>query len=464
MSEQTLSVAAITGSETPCGHARVQGWVRTRRESKGFSFIEINDGSCVKNLQVIAPGSIDGYAEKIASLTTGSSVTVCGEVKESQGKGQAYEMVATSIDVHGAAPADYPLQKKRHTFEYLREIAHLRPRTNSIGAVMRLRSSLSFAVHSFFRENGFFYVHTPVITTSDCEGAGEMFRVTTLDIANPPRTEAGAVDYSGDFFGKEASLTVSGQLEGEIYALALGKVYTFGPTFRAENSNTPRHLAEFWMIEPEAAFYRLPEDMDLAESFVRYLAKFALENNSDDLAFFNDRIDNSVVARLESIASSPFERITYTDAVEILGRNNDKFAFKTSWGCDLQSEHERYLTEIVFKKPVIVYNYPSQIKAFYMRSNDDDKTVAAMDVLVPGIGELIGGSEREERHDVLLNRIRSLGLDEQTYWWYLDLRRFGSTPHSGFGLGFERLLLLATGMQNIRDVIPFPRYPGNATF
>ncbi|MBN1757469.1 MAG: asparagine--tRNA ligase [Chitinispirillaceae bacterium] len=461
---KTIPVATILASETPAGRVMVAGWVRTRRDAKDFSFIEINDGTSVANLQIIAANALPDYAETVHSLTTGSSVTIEGDVRISEGKGQKFELIATSITPLGIAPPDYPLQKKRHTFEYLREIAHLRPRTNSIGAVMRLRSGLSFAVHSFFREQGFYYVHTPIITTSDCEGAGEMFHVTTLDINNPPRTEEGGIDYSNDFFGKEANLTVSGQLEGEIYALALGKIYTFGPTFRAENSNTPRHLAEFWMIEPEAAFYRLPEDMELAEAFVRYLAAFALEHHQADLSFFNERIDKEVLCRIEGIASSSFERITYTEAIDILKRNNENFTFKVDWGSDLQSEHERYLTETVFKKPVIVHDYPAEIKAFYMRRNDDERTVAAMDVLVPGIGELIGGSEREERHDVLLERIHTLGLDEKAYWWYLDLRKFGTTPHAGFGLGFERLLLLMTGMQNIRDVIPFPRYPGNAAF
>jgi len=459
-----MSIAAILAENNFSKEVQVNGWIRTRRDAKDFSFLEVNDGSCVANLQVIARDTLDNYADAVRLLTTGSSVSVCGVIRPSEGKGQKYELLATSVVIHDIAPNDYPLQKKRHSFEYLREIAHLRPRTNSIAAVMRLRSALSFAVHSFFREREFFYVHTPIVTTSDCEGAGEMFRVTTLDMNTPPRSPDGNVDYSKDFFGKQASLTVSGQLEGEIYALGLKQIYTFGPTFRAENSNTPRHLAEFWMIEPEAAFYRLPDDMDLAESFVRYLVKFVLDHNSDDLAFFNERIDTGVIERLQTIASAPFERITYTDAVTVLEKHNDTFAYKVHWGSDLQSEHERYLTETVFKKPVIVYNYPSEIKAFYMRNNDDGKTVAAMDLLVPGIGELIGGSEREERHDVLLNRIRALGLDEKVYWWYLELRKFGSTPHAGFGLGFERLLLLITGMQNIRDVIPFPRYPGNASF
>jgi asparaginyl-tRNA synthetase len=371
---------------------------------------------------------------------------------------------AQSITLLGAAPPDYPLQKKRHSFEYLREIAHLRPRTNSIGAVSRLRSSLSFAIHTYFQEHGFSYVHTPIITTSDCEGAGAMFRVSTLDPEKLPRTEDNQIDYTKDFFGKPASLTVSGQLEGEIYALALGRIYTFGPTFRAENSNTPRHLAEFWMVEPEVAFFRLQDDMDLAEDFVRYLATYSLDKCSEDIKFFNDRIDNQVIARLENIAKEPFVRLTYTEAIEILEKQNSEFEYKVHWGSDLQSEHERYLTETVFKKPVIVFDYPKEIKAFYMRLNDDNKTVRAMDVLVPRIGELIGGSEREERYDVLLDKIKQQGLKEEDYWWYLELRKYGSTPHAGFGLGFERLLLLATGMQNIRDVIPFPRFPGNAEF
>jgi asparaginyl-tRNA synthetase len=442
----------------------VNGWVRTRRDAKGFCFLEINDGSCLANLQVIAPETLPDYDTLIQKITTGSSVLVQGKLVDSPAQGQKFELHALSLDVLGLAPQDYPLQKKKHSLEFLREIAHLRPRTNSIGAVARVRSSLSYAVHTFFQERGFCYVHTPIITASDCEGAGEMFHVSTLDPEKLPRTPDGKVDYSKDFFGKPASLTVSGQLEGEIYAMALGKIYTFGPTFRAENSNTPRHLAEFWMIEPEVAFYRLADDMNLAEEFVRYLAKHALDKNLADLEFFNERIDNSVIDRVKNIAESPFERINYTDAIAILEKNNDKFEYKVKWGSDIQSEHERYLTEVTFGKPVIVYDYPKDIKAFYMRLNDDNKTVRAMDVLVPKIGELIGGSEREERLDVLTDRIKLMGLDEKSYWWYLDLRKFGSTPHAGFGLGFERLILLLTGMQNIRDVIPFPRYPGNAEF
>jgi asparaginyl-tRNA synthetase len=439
------------------------GWVRTRRDAKGFSFLEINDGSCLANLQIIAPQSMDGYQD-VLKINTGASVTVQGVLKDSPGTKQHFEVEAQSITLLGAAPPDYPLQKKRHSFEYLREIAHLRPRTNSIGAVSRLRSSLSFAIHTYFQEHGFSYVHTPIITTSDCEGAGAMFRVSTLDPEKLPRTEDNQIDYTKDFFGKPASLTVSGQLEGEIYALALGRIYTFGPTFRAENSNTPRHLAEFWMVEPEVAFFRLQDDMDLAEDFVRYLATYSLDKCSEDIKFFNDRIDNQVIARLENIAKEPFVRLTYTEAIEILEKQNSEFEYKVHWGSDLQSEHERYLTETVFKKPVIVFDYPKEIKAFYMRLNDDNKTVRAMDVLVPRIGELIGGSEREERYDVLLDKIKQQGLKEEDYWWYLELRKYGSTPHAGFGLGFERLLLLATGMQNIRDVIPFPRFPGNAEF
>lgn len=459
-----LRIKDLLSLQTSGGEVRINGWVRTRRDTKEFSFIEINDGSCLANAQVIALPSLPNYQADILRLTTGSSITVEGMVVESPGKGQRFEVRAKNIVVHGYAPSDYPLQKKRHTFEYLREIAHLRPRTNSLGAVGRLRSELSFAAHRFFHERGFYYIHTPIITASDCEGAGAMFRVSTLDAENPPRDKKGGVDFSKDFFGKPASLTVSGQLEAEIYALALGNVYTFGPTFRAENSNTPRHLAEFWMIEPEMAFCRLKDDMDLAEEFVRYLVADALKNSSEDLAVFNERIDTGLIERLEHIAASTFERISYADAIAALEKNNGAFEFPVKWGSDIQSEHERYLTETVFKKPVIVHDYPKAIKAFYMRANDDGKTVRAMDVLVPRIGELIGGSEREERYDVLLARLKEQGLDEKNYWWYCELRRYGSTPHAGFGLGFERLMLLVTGMQNIRDVVPFPRYPGNAEF
>lgn len=443
---------------------KVSGWVRTRRSAKAFSFLEINDGSCMNNLQAVVDISTENYERDILKLTTGSSVTVEGVLVASQGKGQSVEMQARRVVVHGYAPEDYPLQKKQHSFEFLREIGHLRARTNTIGAVSRIRSSLSFAVHSYFQEHGFFYVHTPIITASDCEGAGEMFRVSVLDPAKMPRNENGGIDYTKDFFGKPAMLTVSGQLEGEIYATALSSIYTFGPTFRAENSNTPRHLAEFWMIEPEVAFNDINDNMDLAEDFIRYLVRWVLQKNLADLEFFNQRIESTVLEVLHTIADNAFERISYTDAIAILEKNNDAFEYKVSWGIDIQTEHERYLSEVHFKKPVIVYNYPKAIKAFYMKVNDDDKTVRAMDVLVPRIGELVGGSEREDRGDVLLKRIREMGLAEKDYWWYLDLRKYGSVPHAGFGLGFERLMLLVTGMKNIRDVIPFPRYPGSADF
>jgi asparaginyl-tRNA synthetase len=429
-----------------------------------FSFLEINDGSCMASMQVIAVPTLSNYTTDIAALTTGSALCVEGFLADSPGKGQKYELQATAITVFSIAPQDYPLQKKQHSFEFLREIGHLRPRTNTLAAIVRCRNSLAYAVHTFFQEKGFYYVHTPLISTSDCEGAGEMFHVSTFNPENPPRQENGSVDFTKDFFGKPASLTVSGQLEAEIYAMALGRVYTFGPTFRAEHSNTPRHLAEFWMIEPEAAFFLLEDDMQLAEEFVRYLVKHALNNCVEDLSFFNQRIEPTLLDTLNNIASNEFEKISYTDAVAILEKTNDVFEYKVTWGSDIQSEHERYLTEKVFKKPVIVYNYPKAIKAFYMKQNDDDKTVRAMDVLVPRIGELIGGSEREDRLDVLRTRLAELKLNEKDYWWYLDLRKYGSAPHAGFGLGFERLLLLITGMQNIRDVIPFPRYPGNAEF
>ncbi len=442
----------------------VSGWIRTRRDAKGFCFLEVNDGSCMTSMQVVADASLGNFSEEIMVLTTGSAVRCEGVLVKSPGKGQAYELRATTVTVYSIAPSEYPLQKKHHTFEFLREIGHLRPRTNSLGAVARLRSSLSYAVHTFFTGQGFQYVHTPIITTSDCEGAGEMFTVSTLQAENIPKKGDNSVDWSKDFFGKKAHLTVSGQLEAEIYAMAMGRVYTFGPTFRAENSNTPRHLAEFWMIEPEAAFFELADDMRLAEEFVRYLVKHALEHNQEDLAFFNQRIDPMLLKTLETIAQNEFGRISYTDAVSELEKNNANFEYKVEWGSDLQSEHERFLSENVFKKPVIVHDYPKQIKAFYMKQNDDNKTVRAMDVLVPRIGELIGGSQREDRLDVLRSRISELGLDEKNYWWYLDLRKFGGAPHAGFGLGFERLLLLMTGLANIRDVIPFPRYPGNAEF
>jgi len=462
MKEMTVKQVLAVGAAGET--VRASGWVRTKREAKGFSFLEINDGSCLANLQVVADASMRHYTETVAKLTTGSSVTVEGVVVDSPGKGQKYELRAQSVFVHGLAPSDYPLQKKHHSFEFLRQNAHLRPRTNSMGAVARVRSSLSYAVHTFFYERGFQYVHTPIITASDCEGAGEMFKVTTLDLDNVPRGEDGTVDFSKDFFGRQANLTVSGQLEGEIYACALKNIYTFGPTFRAENSNTPRHLAEFWMIEPEMAFCDLEGDMNLAEEFVRFLVSWALEKNRDDLEFFNKRIDAAVISTLENIRDNSFERISYTDAVAVLEKNNDAFEYKMKWGVDIQTEHERYLAETVCKKPVIVFDYPKEIKAFYMKQNHDGKTVRAMDVLVPRIGELIGGSQREDDYEALRKRIVNLGLDEKAYWWYLELRKYGGVPHAGFGLGFERLLLLVTGMQNIREVIPFPRYPGNADF
>ena len=454
----------ILSAAKPGDSVRICGWVRTRRDAKGFSFIEINDGSCVASLQVIADAALPNYQSEIVKLTTGSAVACEGALVESPGKGQKYELRAEKVTMFSIAPPDFPLQKKHHSFEFLREIGHLRPRTNTIGAMARLRNSLSFAIHRFFQERGFVYVHTPIISASDCEGAGEMFRVTTLPLDNVPRDEKGGVDYTKDFFGKKASLTVSGQLEAEIYALALGRVYTFGPTFRAENSNTPRHLAEFWMVEPEAAFFTLEDDMRLAEDFVRYLVRHALDNDKGDLEFFNERIEPALISSLTAIAENSFERVPYTEAIKILEKANDSFEFKVKWGSDIQSEHERYLTEKAFGKPAIVYDYPKQIKAFYMKQNDDAKTVRAMDVLVPRIGELIGGSEREDRLDVLRARIAELGLNEKDYWWYLDLRKYGGAPHAGFGLGFERLMLLVTGLQNIREVIPFPRWPGNADF
>ena len=441
----------------------VKGWVKTARNSKGITFIELTDGSCFSGIQVVAEGQLPNYAE-IEKVGTGAALSVQGELVDSPGKGQKFEIKARAIVVVGPAPEDYPLQKKRHSFEYLREIAHLRPRTNTIGAVWRVRNAASRAIHNFFQERGFFYLHTPVITASDCEGAGSMFRVTTLDDKNPPRTESGEVDYTKDFFGRKAHLTVSGQLEGEIGALALSNVYTFGPTFRAENSNTSRHLAEFWMIEPEMAFCDIHGDMDLAEDFLKYVIKHVLASCPDDMEFFNKFIDNTVLQTLNDIAETPFERLGYTEAVEILEKSGKKFEFPVTWGIDLQSEHERYLTEIHFKKPVILTDYPAKIKAFYMYLNDDGKTVRAMDVLVPKVGEIVGGSQREDRHDVLLRRIRESGLNEKDYWWYLDLRRFGSVPHAGFGLGFERIVQFMTGMNNIRGISPFPRVPGWAEF
>ena len=448
----------------------VRGWVRTRRDSKaGLSFVHVHDGSCFDPLQVVAPAALPNYESEIKRLTSGCSVIARGVLTASQGQGQAVELQADSVEVVGWVddPEAYPIQPKRASFEYLREVAHLRPRTNTLGAVARVRHCLSMAVHRYFHEHGFFWVHTPIVTASDAEGAGEMFRVSTLDVANPgaiPRTPDGRTDFSADFFGKEAFLTVSGQLNVETYACALSKVYTFGPTFRAENSNTSRHLAEFWMVEPEIAFADLAADADLAESFLKYIFTALLNERGDDLKFFADRIDKQCIGRLEAFVNSAFERMSYTDAIAALETSGKAFEFPVRWGIDLQSEHERWLTEEHVKAPLVVIDYPKEIKAFYMRMNDDGKTVAAMDVLAPGIGEIIGGSQREERLDHLDRRLAELQLDPQAYWWYRDLRRFGTVPHAGFGLGLERTIIYATGMANIRDVIPFPRTPGHAAF
>jgi asparaginyl-tRNA synthetase len=444
----------------------ITGWVRTRRDSKaGFSFIEVNDGSCLKSIQVVADATLPNYESAVKALQTGASVVVQGTLVESAGAGQSVEVRASAVTLVGdGGGEEYPLQKKRHSFEFLREIAHLRPRSNTFGAVARVRNRLAFAIHEFFQARGFVYVHTPIITASDCEGAGEMFTVTTMNLAELRRNPDGTIDHSDDFFGKRAALTVSGQLNVETYCMALSNVYTFGPTFRAENSNTSRHLAEFWMIEPEMAFCDLEGDMDVAEEFIKHLFNVALTDCAEDMKFFNEFIDKTVIETLQGIVSSEFVRLSYTDAVAELQKATKPFQFPVHWGADLQSEHERYLTEEVFKKPVILYNYPKDIKAFYMRQNEDGKTVAAMDVLVPKIGEIIGGSQREERLDVLKDRLVALKLNPEDYWWYLDLRRFGTVPHAGFGLGFERLIQFVTGMQNIRDVIPFPRTPGNAEF
>ncbi|MBU4034392.1 MAG: asparagine--tRNA ligase [Proteobacteria bacterium] len=450
-------------SKQPVGQTvEIKGWIRTRRDSKDFSFLEVNDGSCLANLQIIAEDNLPRYQEDILRLTTGCSVRIKGQLAASPAKGQTVEIKAEEVEVYGwADPETYPLQKKRHSFEFLREIMHLRPRTNSLGAVARVRSTLSFAVHRFFQEQGFQYIHTPIITTSDCEGAGEMFTVTTLDLNNVPRKD-GSPDFSEDFFGRQASLTVSGQLEAEIYCLGLGNVYTFGPTFRAENSNTSRHLAEFWMIEPEMAFCDLAQDMQVAEAFIKYLVQYGLDHCPDEIELFNNFVDKTLKARLAAVLEQDFARITYTEAVELLTTCDKKFNFPVTWGADLQSEHERYLCEEVFKRPLIVTDYPKSIKPFYMRVNDDNTTVAAMDILVPGIGEIIGGSQREERYDNLVSRLEEMGLNPKDYEWYLDLRRYGTAPHAGFGLGFERLIQFVTGMANIREVIPFPRTPGSA--
>lgn len=456
-------VAQLLASEQPVAEVLVKGWVRTRRDAKDFSFIEINDGSCLKNIQIIANNNLNNY-EDVKKITTGSSVAVKGALVESKGGNQKYEVVAEEVEIYSLAPDDFPLQKKKHTDEYLRTIAHLRPRTNKYGAAFRVRSELSYAIHKFFNERGFRYVHTPLITASDCEGAGEMFQVTTLDINNPPRTKDGKVDYSQDFFGKEARLTVSGQLNGEMFACALGDIYTFGPTFRAENSNTTRHAAEFWMIEPEMAFADIHDDMDLAEDMVKYCIRHVMDTCPDDLELFNKYVEPGLLDKLNNILDNGFARITYAEAIDIMQKSGHKFEYKPEFGIDMQTEHERFLAEKHFKRPVIVRDYPKEIKAFYMRLNDDNRTVAAMDVLVPGIGELIGGSQREERYDVLVNRIRENGMHEDDYSWYLDSRRYGSVPHAGFGLGFERMMMLITGIGNIRDVIPFPRTPKSVNF
>ena len=444
----------------------VKGWVRTKRDSKQVSFVAMNDGSCVSNLQVVIdPAKID--ADTLRRITTGACLSVGGKLVASQGKGQSVEVQAESIEVLGEADATYPLQKKGHSMEYLREIAHLRPRTNTFGAVFRIRHNMAIAIHKFFHDRGFVYFNTPLITGSDCEGAGQMFQVTTMDLNNLPRTEDGKIDFSQDFFGTPTSLTVSGQLEGELAATALGAIYTFGPTFRAENSNTPRHLAEFWMIEPEMAFYDINDNMDLAEEFIKYCVQWALDNCMEDLTFLNNMIDKELIERLRFVTSHEFVRLPYTEGIRILEeavKNGRKFEFPVFWGCDLASEHERFLVEEHFKKPVILTDYPKEIKAFYMKQNADGKTVRAMDVLFPKIGEIIGGSEREVDYGKLMGRIEELNIPMKDMWWYLDTRKYGSCPHSGFGLGFERLLLFVTGMANIRDVIPFPRTPGHAEF
>ena len=452
-------------SQKPGCEVTVKGWVRTKRGNKNVSFIALNDGSTIRNMQIVCPG--EKFSEdSLKDITTGACLCVKGKLVESMGKGQSVEVQADSIEIYGKAdPADYPLQKKGHSMEFLRDIAHIRMRTNTFGCVMRIRNAMAFAIHKYFNEHGFFYLHTPLITESDCEGAGEMFQVTTMDLKNIPiNKETGEVDFSTDFFGKQTALTVSGQLEGELGATALGKIYTFGPTFRAENSNTPRHLAEFWMIEPEMAFYDNFDNMELAEDFIKYLVQYALDNCAEDLQFLNDMFDKGLIERLKSVTGITFQRVTYTEAVDILEKSGEKFEFPVHWGTDLQSEHERYLVEKHFGKPVILTVFPKEIKAFYMKQNEDGKTVRGMDVLFPKIGEIIGGSERESSYEKIMARIKELNMDTTNLWWYLDTRRWGTCPHAGFGLGFERLLLFVTGMQNIRDVIPFPRTPKNAEF
>ena len=456
-------IVSLLEADQPIEKVLVKGWVRTRRDAKDFSFIELNDGSSLKNIQIIANNNLSNY-EEVKKITTGSSLAVTGALVESKGGNQKYEIVAGEIEIYSLAPDDFPLQKKKHTDEYLRTIAHLRPRTNKYGAAFRVRSELSFAIHKFFNDRGFRYVHTPIITGSDCEGAGEMFQVTTLDLNNVPKLPDGSVDYSKDFFGKAAHLTVSGQLNGEMYALGLGDIYTFGPTFRAENSNTTRHAAEFWMIEPEMAFADIYDDMDLAEDMVRTCVKHVMDKCPDDLALFDKFVEPGLIAKLQNIVDNGFARITYAEAIDIMKKSGHKFEYEPEFGIDMQTEHERYLAETHFKRPVIVRDYPKEIKAFYMRLNDDGRTVAAMDVLVPGIGEMIGGSQREERYDVLVQKIMEMGMKVEDYAWYLDSRKYGSVPHAGFGLGFERMMMLVTGIGNIRDVIPFPRTPNSINF
>ncbi len=460
-----MSVAEARKPESVGKQVTIQGWVRTRRDSKGgFSFLELNDGSCFGNVQIVADGKLPNYESEVKHLGAGASVSVEGEVRASPAKGQPTEVAARKIIVHGGAdPETYPLQKKRHSFEFLRTLAHLRPRTNTFGAVTRVRNCVCRSIHDFFQEQGFFYVHPPIITASDCEGAGQMFKVSTLDLNQVPRQD-GAVDFTKDFFQRPTFLTVSGQLEAEIFACSMGKVYTFGPTFRAENSNTSRHLAEFWMVEPEMAFYELEDNMDLAEAFLKRICRDVLERCPEDMKFFGERIDPTAISTLEGVVHSEFVRLSYTEAVDLLVKSGKTFEFPVAWGNDLQAEHERYLTEETFKKPVILHDYPAAIKSFYMRVNDDGKTVRAMDVLVPRVGEIIGGSQREERLDVLERRMREMKLNPESYWWYLDLRKYGTVPHSGFGLGLERTVQFVTGMANIRDVIPFPRTPGSADF
>lgn len=464
MSEiKRMRVSQLLG-EAPGKDVLAKGWVRTKRGNKNVAFIALNDGSTVNNIQVVCDA--DNFSEELLkNITTGACIAVKGKLVESMGQGQRVEIQASEVEIYGTADPDkYPLQKKGHSMEFLREIAHLRPRTNTFGCVFRIRHAMAYAIHKYFNDRGFYYLHTPIVTASDCEGAGAMFQVTTMDLNKIPKCEDGTVDFSGDFFGRQTALTVSGQLEGELGAMSLGQIYTFGPTFRAENSNTPRHLAEFWMVEPEVAFYDITDNMDLAEDFIKYCVKYALDNCADDLKFLNDMFDKELISRLEGVVNTEFVRLTYTEGVNILMASGEKFEYPVSWGTDLQSEHERYLVEKHFKRPVILTDYPKEIKAFYMKQNEDGKTVRGMDVLFPKIGEIIGGSEREASLEKLERRIDELKMGREGLWWYLDTRRFGTAPHSGFGLGFERLLLFVTGMSNIRDVIPFPRTPKSADF